>query len=104
MTWALLGQSPPVRRALRVKGLVQGVGFRPFVWRLARELAGQAGQVAQPALRCNLAAALYLGLRLGRQLALQCDGLLLHLLQCLLQLLLLGLEFLQLLHQRMLLL
>jgi len=27
------------RRALRVRGLVQGVGFRPFVWRLARELA-----------------------------------------------------------------
>ena len=43
-------------------------------------------------------------MRLGRQLALQCHGLLLHLLQCLLQLLLLGLEFLQLLHQRMLLL
>jgi hydrogenase maturation protein HypF len=28
-----------VRRAIRVRGLVQGVGFRPFVWRLARELS-----------------------------------------------------------------
>ena len=28
-----------VRRAVRVHGLVQGVGFRPFVWRLAQELA-----------------------------------------------------------------
>src|SRR5512141_2705701 len=28
-----------LRRAIRVRGLVQGVGFRPFVWRLARELS-----------------------------------------------------------------
>ncbi|MDH4189713.1 MAG: carbamoyltransferase HypF, partial [Betaproteobacteria bacterium] len=28
-----------VRRAIRVRGTVQGVGFRPFVWRLAQELA-----------------------------------------------------------------
>ena len=27
------------RRAIRVRGAVQGVGFRPFVWRLAHELA-----------------------------------------------------------------
>ena len=27
------------RRAIRVRGAVQGVGFRPFVWRLAQELA-----------------------------------------------------------------
>ncbi|GHU10204.1 carbamoyltransferase HypF [Betaproteobacteria bacterium] len=29
---------PPARRRIRVTGLVQGVGFRPFVWRLAHEL------------------------------------------------------------------
>jgi hydrogenase maturation protein HypF len=32
--------APPgiARRAIRVRGAVQGVGFRPFVWRLAHEL------------------------------------------------------------------
>jgi hydrogenase maturation protein HypF len=30
--------TPAARRAIRVRGAVQGVGFRPFVWRLAREL------------------------------------------------------------------
>jgi hydrogenase maturation protein HypF len=29
--------SPPEGRAIRIRGLVQGVGFRPRVWRLARD-------------------------------------------------------------------
>ena len=37
--------SQPVRRAVRVQGVVQGVGFRPFVYRLATQLqlAGHIG-------------------------------------------------------------
>ena len=35
---AKFGCSAPVRRQIRVVGQVQGVGFRPFVYRLAREL------------------------------------------------------------------
>lgn len=34
-----MSAAPPViARRIRVAGIVQGVGFRPFVWRLAREL------------------------------------------------------------------
>jgi hydrogenase maturation protein HypF len=39
MSAVALANTPLVRRAIRVRGAVQGVGFRPFVWRLARELA-----------------------------------------------------------------
>ena len=28
----------PTGRLFRIHGLVQGVGFRPYVWRLANEL------------------------------------------------------------------
>ena len=34
----------PIGRRIRVRGLVQGVGFRPFIWRLAHE-AGLTGHV-----------------------------------------------------------
>ena len=30
---------PPVRRRIRVTGIVQGVGYRPFAYTLARRLA-----------------------------------------------------------------
>ena len=37
---SVLSHPDPVeRRRVRVRGTVQGVGFRPFVWRLARELS-----------------------------------------------------------------
>jgi hydrogenase maturation protein HypF len=41
-TSPVCGAPARVRRRLRVRGVVQGVGFRPFVWELARahELAG----------------------------------------------------------------
>ena len=64
---------PIVCQHIRVSGVVQGVGFRPFVWRLARELGlagwvrndsrgveievrGPAAQVRRPIERLELAA------------------------------------------------
>lgn len=48
--------SRPAARALIVEGVVQGVGFRPFVWRLATEL-GLAGRVRNAAGRVEIEAA-----------------------------------------------
>ena len=48
--------SPSAARALHVEGVVQGVGFRPFVWRLATEL-GLAGRVRNAAGRVEIEAA-----------------------------------------------
>ncbi len=47
---AALGRQEAIRlgRSLRVSGVVQGVGFRPYVWRLANEL-GLAGWVRNDA-------------------------------------------------------
>ena len=46
----------PVARSLTVEGVVQGVGFRPFVWRLATEL-GLVGRVRNAAGRVEIEAA-----------------------------------------------
>ena len=43
-----LAEATVERRAIRVRGDVQGVGFRPFVYRLAQEL-GLAGWVLNDA-------------------------------------------------------
>ncbi len=47
--------SAPAVRALVVEGVVQGVGFRPFVWRLATEL-GLTGRVRNAAGRVEIEA------------------------------------------------
>jgi hydrogenase maturation protein HypF len=46
----------PVRVRIRVRGIVQGVGYRPFVWRLAQELA-LAGWVRNDAAGVEIEAA-----------------------------------------------
>ena len=48
--------APSVARTILVEGVVQGVGFRPFVWRLATEL-GLAGRVRNAAGRVEIEAA-----------------------------------------------
>lgn len=47
---------PVTARSILVEGVVQGVGFRPFVWRLASEL-GLAGRVRNAAGRVEIEAA-----------------------------------------------
>ena len=49
-----LPESATVARRIRVTGVVQGVGFRPFVWRLAREL-GLCGWVRNDAAGVDIA-------------------------------------------------
>jgi hydrogenase maturation protein HypF len=44
MSVDLARDTQPVAMEIRVRGLVQGVGFRPMVWRIAREL-GLSGEV-----------------------------------------------------------
>ena len=44
-----------IARRIRVSGIVQGVGFRPFVWRLAQELQ-LSGWVRNDALGVEIAA------------------------------------------------
>ncbi len=48
--------TPAAARMIVVEGVVQGVGFRPFVWRLATEL-GLAGRVRNAAGRVEIEAA-----------------------------------------------
>lgn len=48
MTWPITTEDDSIAVEIRVRGLVQGVGFRPTVWRWAHEL-GLVGEVANDA-------------------------------------------------------
>ena len=68
--------SPPVATEIRIRGLVQGVGFRPTVWRLATRL-GLAGDVRNDAegVLVRIAAETHLAERLVADLRAECPPL-----------------------------
>ena len=68
--------SPPVATEIRIRALVQGVGFRPTVWRLATRL-GLAGDVRNDAegVLVRIAAETHLAERLVADLRAECPPL-----------------------------